>query len=553
MAETIWMVFPSITTSRVEENAIKVKLSQWRSPAACIRADLFKHTQLQTGFGINFLALVGNQPKTLNLKQMLSVYIDHQKEVVLRKTKFDLERAQERAHILEGLVVALANIDDVIAIIKASTDRQDASKNLIEKYLLSEIQANAILDMKLQRLTSLEVEKLNEELKNLIDTIAELKGIIASEQKILDIIVSDLTEIKDKFGDERRSEMSVDVGDIDIEDLIEKEDVVISMTHYGYIKRLPVSEYKAQHRGGQGVTGHKPKEEDFVESMFISSTHDDILYFTNFGKVYCTRAYEIPEAQKNARGRAIVNLLPIGEGEKVEAIIPLTDRSEGNLIIATKRGMIKKTKLSEYENIRKSGKIAISLVEGDSLIGVGVTTGESDILVASHEGKCIRFNEKAIRTTARDSMGVKAMSLDVKDYMVDMLVLKEGYDILTITENAFGKRSPAEEYRSQGRNGKGVKAGIINEKTGNVVNIKQVSDKEDVMLIADNGVIIRVPASSISLVSRNTQGIRVMKLKGEAKVVSVAIADAIAEDMTEDGGEDMAISDVVDVNAPNNE
>ncbi|MBQ7453184.1 MAG: DNA gyrase subunit A [Clostridia bacterium] len=514
---------------------------------------LYKHTALQTGFGINFLALVDNQPKTLNLKQMLTVYINHQKEVVLRKTKFDLERAQERAHILEGLVVALANIDDVIATIKASTDRVDASKKLIEKYLLDEIQANAILDMKLQRLTSLEVEKLNEELKDLIDTIAELKGIIASEQKILDIIVADLTEIKEKFGDERKSEMSVDVGDIDIEDLIEKEDVVISMTHFGYIKRLPVTEYKAQHRGGQGVTGHKPKEEDFVESMFISSTHDDILYFTNLGKVYCTRAYEIPEAQKNARGRALINLLPLSEGERVEAIIPLTDRTEGNLIIATRRGMIKKTRLSEYENIRKTGKIAISLNEGDSLIGVGVTTGNSDILVASHEGKCIRFNENTIRTTSRDSMGVKAMSLDPKDYMVDMLVLKEGYDILTITENAFGKRSPADEYRSQGRNGKGVKAGIINEKTGNVVNIKQVSDKEDVMLIADNGVIIRVPASSISLVSRNTQGIRVMRLKGEAKVVSVAIADAIAEDMTEDGGEDVAISDVVDVNAPNNE
>ena len=514
---------------------------------------LFKHTALQQGFGINFLALVDNQPKTLNLKQLLGVYIKHQQDVILRRTKYDLERAQERAHILEGLVVALANIDEVIATIKASSDRIDAQQKLIAKYLLSEAQANAILDMKLQRLTSLEVEKLNEEMKNIIDLIAEYKGIIASEAKVNEIIVSDLTAIKEKFGDERKSEMVPDVGDIDIEDLIEKEDVVISMTHYGYIKRLPVSEYKAQHRGGQGVTGHKPKEEDFVESMFISSTHDDILYFTNFGKVYCTRGYEIPEAQKNARGRAIVNLLPLEKDEVVEAVMPLTDRTEGNLVIATKRGIIKKTKLSEYTNIRKSGKIAINLVDGDSLIGVGVTDGNNDILVASHEGKCIRFNENDVRTTARDSMGVKAMNLDSKDYMVDMLVLKEGYDILTVTENGFGKRASSEEYRSQGRNGKGVKAGILNEKTGNVVNIKQVCEKEDVMIIADNGVIIRIPALSISQVGRNTQGVRIMKLKGESKVVCVAIADAIAEDMTEDGGETIETTAEVDVGAPNDE
>ena len=514
---------------------------------------LYKHTALQTGFGINFLALVDGQPKTLNLKQLLAVYIDHQKEVVLRKTKYDLARAEERAHILEGLVVALANIDDVIATIKASVDRQDAMKKLMEAYLLDELQANAILDMKLQRLTSLEVEKLNEELKGLIDLIAEYKGIIASEAKILEIISNDLLEIKEKFGDERKSEVSVDVGDIDIADLIEKEDVVISLTHFGYIKRIPVSEYKTQHRGGMGVTGHKPKEEDFVESMFISNTHDDILYFTNTGKVYCTKAYEIPEAQKNARGRAIVNLLELSEGESVETIIPLNERSEGFLVIATKKGLIKKTALSEYANIRKSGKIAISLMDGDTLVGAKVTNGDQEIMVASHYGKTIRVSEKSIRATSRDTMGVKSMSMEPGDYLVDVLVLSEGKDVLTITENAFGKRCSQEEYRLQGRNGKGVKAGMLNEKTGNVVNIKLVGKDDDVMIIADNGVIIRVPANSISRVSRNTQGVRIMKLKDEAKVVSVAIADKVAEDLTEDGGETLVIGDDVDVNAPNDE
>lgn len=514
---------------------------------------LFKHTALQTGFGINFLALVDGQPKTLNLKQLLKVYIDHQKDVVLRKTKYELARAQERAHILEGLVVALANIDEVIATIKASKDRVEASSKLIERFMLSEIQANAILDMRLQRLTSLEVEKLNEELKGIIDVIADLKGIIASEQRVLDIIVADLTDIKERFGDERRSEICQDVSDIDIADLIAKEDVVISMTHFGYIKRIPVSEYKSQHRGGMGVTGHKPKEEDFVESMFISNTHDDILFFTNYGKVYCTKAYEIPEAQKTARGRAIVNLLELDKDEKVETIIPLTDRSEGYLVIATKRGMIKKTALSEYQNIRKSGKIAISLNEGDSLIGVAVTNGNDEIMIASRQGKCIRFNEKTVRKTGRDSMGVRAMSLEGKDYMVDMIVLKPGNDILTITENAFGKRTDPEEYRIQGRNGKGVKAGIINEKTGEIVNLKQVNDNDDVMIIADSGVIIRVPAKTISKVGRNTQGVRIMKLKNDAKVMSVAIADSIAEDMTEDGGETLEIAETVDLNTPNDE
>ncbi|MCR5553865.1 MAG: DNA gyrase subunit A [bacterium] len=514
---------------------------------------LYKHTALQTGFGINFLALVDGQPKTLNLKQLLAVYIDHQKEVVLRKTKYDLARAEERAHILEGLVVALANIDDVIATIKASADRQDAMKKLMEAYLLDELQANAILDMKLQRLTSLEVEKLNEELKGLIDLIAEYKGIIASEAKILEIISNDLLEIKEKFGDERKSEVSVDVGDIDIADLIEKEDVVISLTHFGYIKRIPVSEYKTQHRGGMGVTGHKPKEEDFVESMFISNTHDDILYFTNTGKVYCTKAYEIPEAQKNARGRAIVNLLELSEGESVETIIPLNERTEGFLVIATKKGLIKKTALSEYANIRKSGKIAISLMDGDTLVGAKVTNGNQEIMVASHYGKTIRVSEKSIRATSRDTMGVKSMSMEPGDYLVDVLVLSEGKDVLTITENAFGKRCSQEEYRLQGRNGKGVKAGMLNEKTGNVVNIKLVGEDDDVMIIADNGVIIRVPANSISRVSRNTQGVRIMKLKDEAKVVSVAIADKVAEDLTEDGGETLVIGDNVDVNAPNDE
>ena len=510
---------------------------------------LFKHTALQSSYGITFLALADNKPKILNLKQMLECYISHQKDVIVRRTKYDLARAEEREHILEGLAVALANIDDVIRIIKSSKDRSDAMEKLETSFLLSDKQAAAILDMRLQRLTSLEVEKINDELDQLKALIIELRGIIASEDKVKEIIVKELTEIAEKYGDDRKTEISVDYGDINLEDLIAKEDVVISMTHFGYIKRIPVAEYKSQHRGGMGVTAHKAKEEDFVENMFISSTHDDIMFFTNKGKVYTIKGFEIPEGQKQARGRAIVNLLELSPDEKVTAMMPrpadIPEEPDGYLIIATANGMIKKTAVEEYANIRKSGKIAISLNEGDELISVQYTTGNSDILVATNEGKCIRFNEKDCRPLSRDTIGVRAIELSDDDYVVDMIAIKEGYDILTISEKGYGKRSSVEDYRLQSRKGKGIKAGVFNEKTGRLVNLKQVTENEDIMLIADNGIIMRTPAKDISKIGRDTIGVRIMKLKGDAKVMCVAVADAVAEDMTEDGGENIEIDEKI--------
>ncbi len=502
---------------------------------------LFKHTALQSSYGINFLALADGVPKILNLKQILGYYIEHQKEIIIRRTKFDLNKAEERAHILEGLVTALANIDEVIKIIKASKDRQDASAKLQSAFLLSDKQAGAILDMRLQRLTNLEVEKLKEELEGLRNLIVELRGILASDDKVKEIIVKELTEIAEKYGDDRKSEISADVSDIDIEDLIEKQDVVISMTHFGYIKRLPVAEYRTQARGGVGATGHKPKEEDFVERMFIVSTHDNIMFFTNFGKVYTLKGYEIPEGQKTARGRAMVNLLNLAEGEKVTTMLAQDAMEEGYLVIATRGGMIKKTDVKEYANIRKNGKIAISLAEGDELISVEYTTGNSDIIVASNEGKVIRFSEQDCRPLSRDTMGVRAMDLADDDYLVDMLVLKPETYILTVTDKGYGKLSPQDEYRCQSRRGKGVKAGVFNAKTGRLVGLKQVTTEEDVMLISNNGIILRTPASSISVIGRDTLGVKIMKLREDDKVVCLAVADKVAEDTTEDGEEGEAI------------
>lgn len=506
---------------------------------------LFKHTQLQTSYGITFLALDNGVPKIMNLKQMLSAYVDHQKSVVTRRVRFDLNRAEEREHIVKGLVVALANIDEVIRIIKASSDRQDASAKLQESFLLSDKQANAILDMRLQRLTSLEVEKLKEEQEQLLNTIVELKGILASDEKIKNIIATELLEIKEKYSEPRKSEITLDYTGISLDDLIEKEDVVISMTHFGYIKRLPVDEYKSQHRGGLGVTAHKAKEEDFVENLFISNTHDDIMFFSNFGKVYSIRGYEIPEGQKQAKGRAVVNLLDVDDGEKINTIMPMPKQTEGYVVFATKRGMIKKTDIKEFKSIRKSGKIAISLAEGDELISVQFSNGNDEIMFATNEGKCIKFSETTVRCTSRGSMGVIAMDLSDEDSVVDMIVLKPDTDILTVSANGYGKRVLQSEYRLQSRRGKGVRAGTFNEKTGKLVNLKQVKEDEDVMMIADNGIIIRTPAKDISLIGRDTMGVKIMRLKGGAKVTCVAVADHIAEDMTDDGDlhDDIAINE----------
>lgn len=513
---------------------------------------LFKKTQLQCSYGINFLALDDGYPKVLNIKQILNAYIAHQKEVIYRRTKFDLAKAEEREHIIEGLVVALANIDEVIRIIKASKDRDEASNNLQNAFMLSAVQAGAILDMRLQRLTSLEVEKLNNELADLRNLIIELKGILASEDKIKQIIINELEEIKEKYGEERKTEIDYNASkDINIEDLIEKEDVVISMTHFGYIKRIPVAEYRQQNRGGMGSTGHKPKEEDFVEHMFICSTHDTLMFFTNFGKVYVMKGYEIPEESKTARGRNLVNLLTLEKDEVVQAVLPKLVDNKGYIIMATKGGLIKKTPSSEFESIRKTGKIAISLADGDELINVEYTNGNDTVMVATNEGKCIRFSEKDCRPLGRDTMGVKAIELSSTDYVVDMVVCKEGYDILTITDNGFGKRTDVSEYKVQNRNGKGVKAGIFNEKTGKLVGLKQVTDAEDVMLIADNGIIIRTPAKTISKITRDTMGVKVMRLHEGTKVSCVAIADTVAEDITGETNEaPIVIDEPLDTESP---
>ena len=483
---------------------------------------LYKHTQLQSSGGIIFLALVDGAPKILNLKEILYYYLEHQKEVLLRKTQFDLGKALEREHIVKGLVIALANIDEVVNIIKTSDDKQDAVSKLMASFELSEKQANAILEMKLSRLTSLEVQKLKEELAELEALIADLNDILARPERVLQIIYDELENVKNQFGTPRKTEISMEIGTIDNEDLIEKEDVVISLTHGGYIKRMSVSEYHAQRRGGVGISAHKTKDEDFVERIVITSTHSDLLFFTNFGKVYSIRAYEVPEAQRQAKGRAIINLLQLMPEEKVEAMISFEKGQEGNLIIATRNGLIKKTNLKEFANIMKSGKIAIKLVDGDKLIGVGLTNGENEILIASSKGKCIRFSEKNVRPMGRTSQGVRSMKLDEDDFVVDMAIINENSQFITITENGFGKRTVSDDYRLQTRGGKGIKAGNFNEKTGKLVALKMINEDEDLMLISDNGVIIRMAASDIRMVGRSSLGVKVMRLRPGSKIVSVA-------------------------------
>lgn len=500
---------------------------------------LFKHSQLQVSDGIILLALADGEPKILSLKEILVYYNAHQKEVVTRRTKYDLEKAEDRYHIIEGLVIALDNIDRVIAIIKGSEDRQSAQQSLMQEFGLSERQANAILEMKLSRLTHLEVETLRNELKELAELIADLKDILAKPYRIEQIVKTELVEVKEKYGTPRRTEICTDYSEIDIGDLIEKEDVVISMTHLGYVKRLPVAEYRTQKRGGKGVTAHKPREEDFVTNMFITNTHDNLLFFTNRGKVYCIKGYEVPEAERTARGRAIVNLLQLDNGEKVTAVIPRKEDSRGNLVMATRNGLIKKTNLTEFESIRKTGKIAISLLENDELIGVDMTTGYDEIIVASHEGKCIRFAEEDVRTMGREAQGVKSMDLAEDDYVVDMAIVRNGLEAVTISEKGYGKRSDMIDYRLQSRAGKGIKAGVFTEKTGKLVSLKLINPDNDLMLIADNGIVIRIRAKDISKIGRDTMGVKVMNIKRgeETKVVCVSESPAAEEidDETADG------------------
>ena len=524
---------------------------------------LFKHTQMQISNPMIMLALVDGTPKMLNLKEILEAYISHQKDVVTRRTKFDLEKAQEREHILIGLVKALANIDEVVELLKKSRDRADAVVNLTERFELSEKQANAILDMRLQRLTSLEVEKLQAELAELEKLIADLKDILANPVRVVEIIKNEMGEIRDKYADKRRSEISIDYSDLDIEDLIEQEDIVVTVTHDGYIKRLAVDEYRTQRRGGVGVTALKTKEEDFVENVIATNTHVPLLFFSNKGKVYRIKGWQIPETGKNSKGRAMVNLLTLDEGEKINAYVPMPADSTGYLTMATKGGLIKRTSVDEFIRINTNGKIAISLTEGDELIGVQLTSGEDELLMASTGGKCIRFAESDVRATGRTSQGVRSIKMDAGEEVVDMTKVKDGVEVFTLTQKGYGKRSDISEYSLQGRAGKGVKAGNLTDKTGNIVNLKLVDPaNDDIIIIADNGVTIRIHADEVSKMSRATQGVKVMRLKDEsAQVVACAIVPRsedeevthLEEGAQEEGAHGEAESANSDAPADNNE
>ena len=543
---------------------------------------LYKQTNLQVSDGIILLALVGTDPKILNLKEILTHYISHQIDVIERRTRYDLQKTREREHIVKGLVIALANIDEVIAIIKRSKDKDDAMRQLEESFLLDDRQAQAILDMRLQRLTSMEVEKLNEELRQLDALIADYEDILAKPERVRAIVRNDLLDVKNRYPTPRKTEISTDFADIGEADLIEREDVVISLTNMGYIKRIATKECKAQRRGGRGVTAHKAKDEDFVKSMFICSTHDDLLFFSSLGKVYRIKAYEVPEGQKVARGRAIVNLIQIDNGERITAVIPrkesLTEQlpkteegliaggedenvvlpendaetaeneSEskgGYIMMATRFGLIKKTALSEFDSIRKGGKIAISLLPGDELISVEMTGGDDEVLIGSHEGKCIRFSEHDVRPMGRDTQGVRSIDLSSGDYVIDMTVIRPDDTIVTVTSNGYGKRSLIDDYRLQSRAGKGIKAGTFNEKTGYLVGIKPVHEGEDLMMISSSGVAIRMQVDEISLIGRDTQGVKVMRLDG-SEIASVAIAPHEEEEEEIPEGEEVGPEEGID-------
>ena len=511
---------------------------------------LYKHTNLQISDGLIMLALVDGTPKLLNLKEFIYYYLEHQKDIIIRRTKYDLAKTEERAHILRGLVIAEASIDEVVEVCKNAKDKTDCVEKLVANFVLDERQATAVAELRLYRLSHLEVDKLNDELASLEAAIADYKDILANESRVLEIIKNDLLEIKRKYPSERKTEIAVDYGDIEDADLIPVEQVVISLTHSGYIKRLPVAEYKAQHRGGMGVTAHKPKEEDFVEQMFVCSSHDDILLFSSLGKVYSIKGYQIPEAARTARGRAIVNLVQIAQDEKITALIAVKEGAQGYIAFATKNGLMKKTNVEEFARINRNGKIAIKLNEGDELISVHFTTGNDEIMIASRAGKCIRFAESDVRAMGRDTAGVRAMTLsDEGDCLVDMLVVDPSNDILTVAANGYGKRSRLEDYRLQGRAGKGIKAGVFNDVTGSLVNLKQVTDEDDIMIITDGGTIIRMHCSDISTIGRATKGVRLMRIKdGQVATVAVTERDDEAETQApeENAADVRAEDDVLD-------
>ncbi|WP_191559826.1 DNA gyrase subunit A [Metabacillus idriensis] len=489
--------------------------------------NLYKQTALQTSFGINMLALVNGQPQVLNIKQFLVYYLDHQKVIIRRRTAFELRKAEARAHILEGLRIALDHLDEVIALIRSSQTTDIARQGLMENFSLSEKQAQAILDMRLQRLTGLEREKIEEEYQGLVQLIAELKAILADEEKVLEIIREELEEIKDRFNDKRRTEIvSGGIEMIEDEDLIPVENIVITLTHNGYVKRLPVSTYRSQRRGGRGIQGMGTNDDDFVEHLLTTSTHDTILFFTNKGKVYRAKGYEIPEYGRTAKGLPIINLLEVEKGEWVNAIIPVSEFADNwSLFFTTKEGISKRSPLSQFANIRKGGLIAVNLRENDELISVRLTDGTKHIMIGTKNGMLIRFPETDVRSMGRTATGVKGITLDQDDEVVGMEILEEDVDVLVVTRNGFGKRTPAFEYRIQSRGGKGIKTCNVTEKNGTVISVKPSTGEEDLMLITASGVLIRMAIDSISTTGRNTQGVKLIKLGDEEHVATVAVVE----------------------------
>lgn len=485
---------------------------------------LYKHTQLQDTFGVIMIALVDGEPKVLNLKEMLYHYLRFQEQVVTRRTQYDLERAKERLHILEGLLIALANIDEVVEIIKTSPTTQAAKERLCSRFGLSDKQAQAILDMRLARLTGLEQEKIQAEHDELSKLVAYYESILADETKLLGIIKEEILEVRRKYADPRRTEITQVTEDIDLDDVIQEEDMVVTMTHFGYVKRLAADTYRAQNRGGRGVLGQATREEDFVEHLFAANTHDFIMFFTNRGRAFKVKCYTIPEAGRSAKGTAIVNLLQLQAGEKVTAIFPVTAQAQGEyLVLATRQGVIKKTPLSDFDNIRKGGLIALNLREEDELIGVMLSTGQDEFLVGTQNGMCIRFHEDDVRPMGRTATGVRSILLDEGDQVVDVEKVIPGQTVLSITERGMGKRTDEAEYRCQRRGGRGVIAMNLTEKTGRLVCMRMVQGDEDVMMIRDDGTVMRMPVEQIRVISRNTQGVKLMQVPEGARVASVAL------------------------------
>ncbi len=510
------------------EHKVRVVIELKRDANAQVVLNLlYKLTQMQTTFGIIMLALVNGEPKILTLRQCLQYYIEHRKDVILRRTQFDLDKALARAHILEGLKIALDNIDEVINIIRNSYD--DAKERLMERFGLSDIQAQSILDMRLKTLSGLQREKIEEEYKQLMELIAYLREVLNSEKLVFDIIKQELIEIKEKYGDERKTKIVAAEGEFEIEDLIKEEQCAITLTHFGYIKRMPIDTYKSQKRGGKGITGMTTKEDDFVKQIFTASTHDTILFFSNKGKLYRLRGYEIPEAGRTAKGTAIVNLLQLDNGEKISAVIPIQNFAEGKyLLMGTKNGLIKKTALTEYDSSRKTGLLAITLKDEDELIDVRLTDGQDNVVLVTKKGMSITFEEKDVRPVGRTAQGVIGMRLDEDDQVIGMesIIGKGNATLLAITENGFGKRTELDEYRVQNRGGRGVITYKVTPKTGNIVGIRIAVGTEDVMLITDKGTIIRLKVNEISVLGRSTQGVTLMRTNDGSKVVSIELINS---------------------------